>query len=74
MPRPGETRVANKSEFDLKNSVWTILAERMKSREHKLPLSKQAMAIVEANWPQPEEAMLHFPSLGSNRKSGFFCI
>jgi len=69
MTRPGETRGTKKNEIDLENSVWTIPAERIKMRrEHKVPLSKQAMAIVEANWPQPEEASLLFPSLVSNRK------
>ncbi|MCP4359759.1 MAG: site-specific integrase, partial [Chloroflexi bacterium] len=56
-------------EFDLENRVWTIPAERMKMRrEHKVPLSKQAMAIVEANWPTIDGVELLFPSLVSNRK------
>ena len=69
MTRPGETRGAKKSEFDLEKLVWTIPAERMKMRrEHKVPLSKQAIAIVEANWPQIKGVELLFPSLVSNRK------
>ncbi len=69
MTRPGETRGAKKGEIDLDKRVWTIPAERMKMRrEHKVPLSKQAMAIVEANWPTIEGVELLFPSLVSNRK------
>ncbi len=69
MTRPGETRGAKKSEFDRENRIWTIPEERMKMRrEHKVPLSKQAMAIVEKNWPRIDEVELLFPSLVSNRK------
>jgi len=69
MTRPGETRGAQKSEFDLRNRIWTIPPERMKMRrEHKIPLSVQAMELVEANWPKIEAVELLFPSLVSNRK------
>lgn len=45
--RSGEARGARWSEFDLKNNVWTIPAERMKSgREHQIPLSLPALAIL----------------------------
>jgi len=45
--RPGELRQAQWSEFDLDAAVWRIPAERMKmKREHVLPLSKQAVAIL----------------------------
>jgi integrase len=69
MTRPGEVRGAAKSEFDLEKRVWTIPAERMKMRrEHHIPLSEQALAIVKANWPQIDGVELVFPSLVSNRK------
>lgn len=69
MSRPGEVRGAKKDEFDRKKGVWTIPAERMKMRrEHKVPLSKQALAIVEENWPEIDGVELLFPSLVSNRK------
>ena len=69
MTRPGEVRGAKKGEFDRKKGVWTIPAERMKMRrEHKIPLSKQATAIVEDNWPLIDGVELVFPSLVSNRK------
>lgn len=69
MTRPGEVRGAKKKEFDRTRSIWTIPAERMKMRrEHVVPLSRQAMAIVEENWPQIDGLELLFPSLVSNRK------
>ena len=69
MTWPGETRGAKKNEFDREKRVWTIPEERMKMRrEHNVPLSKQAMAIVEANWPTIDGVELLFPSLVSNRK------
>jgi integrase len=46
--RTGEVIGARWEEFDLKNRTWTIPAERMKSRrEHRVPLSDAALAIVE---------------------------
>ena len=69
MTRPVEVRGAQKSEIDRDRRTWTIPADRMKMRrEHKIPLSKQAMAIVEANWPLIDGVELLFPSLVSNRK------
>lgn len=45
--RPGELRYAEWKEFDLKGAVWSIPKEKMKmSRPHKVPLSRQAVAIV----------------------------
>lgn len=47
--RSGETRGVRWSEVDTKNAVWTIPKNRMKAgREHRVPLSPRAMAIVEA--------------------------
>ena len=37
-------------------------------REHLIPLSDQAMEIVENNWPEIEGVELLFPSLLSNRR------
>lgn len=69
MTRPGEVRGAKKQEFDLDKRTWTIPPERMKMRrEHVIPLSDQALNIVDANWPEIEGVDLIFPSLISNRK------
>jgi len=69
MTRPGEVRGAKKQEIDLEKRTWTIPAERMKMRrEHVIPLSDQALEIVEENWPKIKDVELLFPSLISNRK------
>ncbi|ODU41236.1 integrase arm-type DNA-binding domain-containing protein [uncultured Aquimonas sp.] len=45
--RPGELRQAPWSEFDLEGALWTIPAERMKTRhDHLVPLSRQAVEIL----------------------------
>lgn len=69
MTRPGEVRGAKKQEFDLEARVWEIPAERMKMRKpHRIPLSDQALSIVQHNWPEIDVVELVFPSLISNRK------
>jgi integrase len=46
--RPGELRNATWDEFDLSNALWKIPAGRMKMRrEHRVPLSQQALAVLE---------------------------
>ena len=45
--RPGELRLAEWVEFDEKNRIWLIPAEKMKMRDdHEVPLSRQALAIL----------------------------
>lgn len=45
--RSGEVRGAQWSEFDFKERVWTIPAQRMKAhREHQVPLSEAAVALL----------------------------
>jgi integrase len=45
--RPGESRGARWEEFNLETACWTIPTERMKSRkEHRIPLAKQAVAML----------------------------
>lgn len=61
--RPGEVRGARWSEFDLDKALWRIPAERMKMRaEHVVPLSAQAVAIVEAMKGLSGDRELVFPS------------
>ena len=44
--RPGEARLARWGEIDLRLSVWTIPAARMKAnREHRVPLCRRAVEI-----------------------------
>jgi integrase len=46
--RTKEARGARWEEFDLAERIWTVPAERMKGgREHRVPLSGRALAIVE---------------------------
>lgn len=46
--RPSELREAPWAEFDLEHALWTIPAERMKKRrEHIVPLSRQAVGLLE---------------------------
>jgi integrase len=46
--RSGEVRGATWDEIDTKAAVWTVPAERMKAgREHRVPLSSQALAVLE---------------------------
>lgn len=46
--RSGEARTMRWSEVDFKNAVWAIPAEKMKAGQmHRVPLSKQAMEIIE---------------------------
>jgi integrase len=47
--RTGEVIGATFDEIDTENAVWTIPADRMKARkEHRVPLSQQALGIVKA--------------------------
>ncbi len=67
--RPGEVRGAMRKEFDLDKAVWRIAPERMKMRRpHEVPLSTQAIALLEDIWPLSEYGELVFPSIRSNRK------
>lgn len=46
--RSGEARSMRWSEVDLKSEIWTIPADKMKTGVlHRVPLSKQAIAILE---------------------------
>lgn len=55
--RTGETRLARCSEFDLEKRVWTIPASRTKTgKEHRVPLSDRAAAIVRELSPLAAQA------------------
>lgn len=58
--RSGEARAATWDEIDLERRTWTVPASRMKAgREHIVPLSDAAMALLEA---LPARSGLLFPS------------
>ncbi len=61
--RSGEVRLARWEEIDLGADVWTVPAERMKAnREHRVPLSTRAAAILEAARALGTGSDLVFPS------------
>jgi integrase len=61
--RPGELRGARWEEFDIEAATWRIPADRMKmNREHQVPLSPQALAIIEEVRPLSGRFELLFPS------------
>jgi integrase len=69
-PRPGELRLAEWEEVDLDNSVWSIPAHRAKMRrEHRIPLSRQALARFQELKAITGRGVLCFPSLRSLNKS-----
>lgn len=65
--RPGELRAAQWSEID--GNQWVIPAERMKMKaEHIVPLSKQAVAVLESIRPFTGESVYIFPSARSDKR------
>ena len=69
MTRPGEIRFARWDEFDLERAEWRIPAERMKMRtEHLVPLSRQALAVLEDLKPLTGHVALLFPSQTTSQK------
>lgn len=67
--RPGEVRLARRDEINFDKALWRIPAERTKMRrQHDVPLSRQAIALLRDVWPLSEHAELVFPSLSSHRK------
>ncbi len=61
--RPGELRGALWDEIDLEQAIWRIPAIRMKMRtEHVVPLSRQALEVLETMKPFASKSGLVFPS------------
>ena len=61
--RSGEVRLATWDEIDLDAATWTIPAARMKAgREHKVPLSGRALAILTEAGEITDGSGLVFPS------------
>ena len=68
--RTGELRGAFWSEFDLEKAVWEIPAERMKmKRPHLIPLSTQALEIVQQLKVMSGQYPLVFPGRNDPRKT-----
>lgn len=74
--RPGELRKAEWSEIDLDAATWTIPSERMKRTKdgkatglpHLVPLSVQAVAILQDLEPLTGGGVYVFPSLRSKKR------
>ncbi|MEO6093930.1 MAG: integrase arm-type DNA-binding domain-containing protein [Novosphingobium sp.] len=67
--RSGEVLGATWAEVDLEKSVWTVPASRMKAaKEHRVPLSPRAVAIVESLKPLGSKWL--FPGKKENMLSG----
>lgn len=61
--RPGELRRAEWSEIDFDREVWSIPAEKMKMRwPHKVPLSRQVLAILVELQPLTGHSLYVFPA------------
>ncbi|MEI9905138.1 MAG: integrase arm-type DNA-binding domain-containing protein [Asticcacaulis sp.] len=62
--RPGELRHAEWSEFDFDATVWRIPPEKMKMREeHVVPLSRQALAILDEASDVKHHSRYVFPAI-----------
>lgn len=63
MTRPSESALAEWSEIDFENGLWTIPAERIKTGlDHKVPLTSQTLAILEAIRPISGHSPYIFPA------------
>ncbi|HCH1623301.1 TPA: tyrosine-type recombinase/integrase [Vibrio parahaemolyticus] len=63
MTRPAEASGAKWCEIDIDEKVWTIPAERMKKRrEHRIPLTEQALDLLEVMKPISGHREFVFPS------------
>lgn len=70
-PRPGELRMAEWREFDLEKAVWTIPAIRAKMRrEHRVPLPRQALAVLNELRPISGSGRLVLPGYGVSGGEG----
>lgn len=69
MVRPNEAAGTRWNEIDFDNSLWNIPAERMKSKKpHTVPLSPQAIALLDVMKPISSRSEFVFPSDRSLRK------
>lgn len=67
--RPGELRGARWEEFDLDAKVWRIPGERMKMKSpHLVPLSRQALDVLETLRPLTGRYALVFPGANDRER------
>ena len=69
--RSGESRLSKWHEIDFGNATWTIPASRMKTkREHRVPLSKEAIKVLEEAMQYADSSGYIFPSPSGKAVSG----
>ncbi|WP_339710623.1 integrase arm-type DNA-binding domain-containing protein [uncultured Sphingosinicella sp.] len=67
--RPGELRQAEWSEFDFDRALWVLPAEKMKMRRaHRVPLSRQMLALIDQLKPLTGHGRYVFPSFHTPRR------
>lgn len=67
--RPGELRHAEWEEFGLEGALWTIPASKTKMRkDHRVPLSRQSIAILEEVYALTGPKGYVFPSIRSRSR------
>lgn len=63
MTRPAEAATTRWADIDFEKKIWTIPAERMKKRRtHMIPLTEQALALLEAIKPYSGHREYVFPA------------
>lgn len=63
MTRPAEAATTRWADIDFERNIWTIPAERMKKRRpHSIPLTKQALALLEVMKPYSGHREYVFPA------------
>ena len=63
MTRPSEAAGTRWDEIDLETKIWTIPPARMKKRrEHRIPLTEQAIALLETMMPISQHREFVFPA------------
>ena len=68
--RPGELRLAEWTEIDMENAEWRIPASKMKMRQvHIVPLSRQALAVLEELKPFSGNGKFLYPSVRTDSKA-----
>lgn len=67
--RPGEIRHAEWTEIDFEKAEWIIPGEKMKGKlDHLVPLSRQALDILEILLPASGNGRFVFPSIRTNSR------
>lgn len=68
--RPGELRQAQWTDIDFEEAIWSIPAKRMKMRRpHRVPLSRQVIAMLRELHEHTHWWKYLFPCLGRPRKA-----